>query len=220
MWEKLINGAIKYPISFTSDFIPLIPIIAGFFYYKYLSKESRLLFYFTILYFLIAIYSLWENLLGKNNLYLFNLSDLLEIIFISIIFYQLNHQKTKRILILVLLLVSVAIGIYEFDFNDFAYFPYVINRIFYLIFVFIYFHTLLSETVVKNILIHPPFWLCAGLVVYSTGSLLIFLFGKHLLSKNALDELFVPFYDIICITNFICRILIAGSFVVSKFDKQ
>jgi hypothetical protein len=220
MWEKLINVAIKYPISFTSDFIPLIPIIAGIIYYEYLSKESRLLFYFTIIYFFIAIYSLWKNLHGQNNLALFNFSDLLEIIFISIVFYQLNHQKTKQILILALLLISVGIGIYKFDFEDFAYFPYVINRIFYLIFVFIYFHTLLSETAVKNILIHPPFWLCAGLIVYSTGSLLIFLFGKHLLSKNAPDDLFVPFYDIVCITNFICRILIGGSFVVSKFDKQ
>lgn len=220
MWEKLIDAIAKYPISFVSDIIALIPIIAGIIYYKYLLKESRLLLYFTIIYFLIAIYSIWTSLLLENNLALFNLSDLLEIIFISIIFYQLNHQKTKRILILALFLISVGIGIYKFDFKDFAYFPYVINRIFYLIFVFIYFHTLLSETVVKNILIHPPFWLCAGLIVYSTGSLLIFLFGKHLLSINAPDELFGPFYDIVCITNIIFRILIAGSFVVSKFDKQ
>lgn len=217
MWEKLVNTAIKFPISFTSDFIALLPIIIGIIYFKTLSRENRLLLFFTIIYFLIALCSIWKSLQTQNNLALFNLSDLIEIIFISIIFFQLNNQKLKQVIILVLFVVSVGIGIYKFDFEDFAYFPYVINRIVYLIYVFIYFHTLLSETKVKNILTHPPFWLCAGLIVYSTGSLLIFLFGKHILSINAPDELFGPFFNIVCITNIICRILIGGSFYVSKY---
>lgn len=219
MWEKLISVAIKYPISLASDLFVLLPFIVGIFYFKYLSKESRLLFYFLIIYALIAIYSIWKALYAQNNLAFINLLDSIELLFLSIIFFHLNSQKAKRIFILTLGLAGISIAIYKFDFVDFAYFPYVVNRIIYLVFVFIYFHTLLSETLVKNILLHPPFWLCAGLIVYSTGSLLIFLFGKHLLSVNAPDELFAPFYNIVCITNIIFRILIGISFFVNKFEK-
>lgn len=219
MWEKLLSLINKYPIVEISDFISIIPIIIGVFFYKSLSKEFKLLLYFLVVYFLLGLYSTWLSVLTKNNIYILNFVEILEISTICLIFFQINSQSYKRFLMITLLGSAIFVGFWKFDFIEFAYFPYVLNRLSYVIIVFIYFHTLLSEISAKNILTHPPFWLCAGLVIYSTGSVLIFLFGKQIFSINAPDKLFLQFYNIISIINIMFRLLIGVSFFVSKYEK-
>lgn len=219
MWDRFISQTLKFPILMASVFATVIPIAIGFFRYKYLSKENKILLYYLVVYFLLDLDSLWLNLNRKSNIFNFNFSELLEISVICYVFFQLNTTKIKRIFTTLLFFVCIIIGIWKFDFVEFSYFPYTINRLSYLVLVFTYFDTLLAETSVKNILIHSPFWLCAGLIIYSTGSLLIFLFGKQIFSINAPDELFIQFYTLVSIINIIFRLLLGVSFFVSKYEK-
>lgn len=219
MWERYIYLINKYPLIAISDLATIIPLILGVICYSHLSKENRLLFYFLIVHFLLDLDSVWISVKNQNNLNIFNFTEILEVTTICLVFLQLNKQRFKKILILFLLILSVSIGIWKFDFNEFAFIPYVINRLSYVIIVLIYFNTLLSEISVKNILLHPPFWLCAGLIIYATGSVIIFLFGNQILASTAPHEQFVLFYSLISIINIIFRILISVSFLVSKYEK-
>ncbi|CAH0994049.1 hypothetical protein EMA8858_00156 [Emticicia aquatica] len=220
MWERYIYLINKYPFIAVSDVITLCPLLIGIISYKYLSKENKLLFYFIIVHFLLDLQSVWISVKNQNNLNIFNFTELLEVTIICLVFLQLNSQYFKKWLIAFLLFTCVFVGIWKFDFAEFAFVPYVLNRLSYVIVVFIYFNTLLSETSVKNILTHPPFWLCAGLIVYSTGSVIIFLFGKQILASDAPHEKFVFFYSIISIINIFFRLLICVSFFVSKYEKK
>ncbi len=219
MWERYTTLINKYPVVASSDLIAIFPIVLGIICYKYLSKESKLLFYFLVVHFLLDLLSVWLSVKSQNNLNIFNFTEILEVAIICIVFFRLNNQRIKQFLIIVLFSICVFVGIWKFDFFEFANIPYVLNRLTYLSIVFIYFHTLLSEISVKNILIHPPFWLCAGLIIYSTGSLLIFLFGGKILSIHSPQDVFIKFYTIVSFINIIFRILIGVSFFVSKFEK-
>jgi hypothetical protein len=123
-------------------------------------------------------------------------------------------------LIISSLISCVFIGIWKFDFNEFAFIPYVVNRLSYVILVFLYFNTLLSEISVKNILLHPPFWLCAALTIYSTGSIIIFLFGPQILLTTSPSKNFILFYTIISVINILFRLIVGVSFFVSKYEKS
>ncbi len=220
MWERYVYLIYKYPWVALSDVIIALPIIIGIISFKHLSKENKLLFYFLVVHFLFDLLSVWLSVKNQNNLNIFNFTEILEVAVICFIFFQLNNQKAKRILIITLFLICIFIGIWKFEYTEFAFIPYVLNRLCYVVIVFLYFNTLLSEFSVKNILTHPPFWLCSGLIIYSTGSVIIFLFGKQILSTTAPQEKFVLFYSIISIINIIFRFLIGVSFFVSKYEKR
>ncbi|AFK03922.1 hypothetical protein Emtol_2787 [Emticicia oligotrophica DSM 17448] len=220
MWERYMYLYSKYPITATSDIITIFPVIVGIIFYKYLSKEIKTLFYFSVIHFIGDIYSTWLSVKWTNNLHIFNILEIVEASGMCFIFWMLFKQSTKKKLLLMLLITVLSIGIFKFRATEFAFIPYVFNRLCYMILVFLYFHTLLSETSVKNILTHPPFWLCATLTIYSTGSIIIFLFGEQILSSTAPHEKFTLFYDFISVINILCRTLICVVFFVSKYEKN
>lgn len=220
MWEQYIELFTKYPIVALSDIITFVPIFVGLLCYKYLSKESKVLMYFLVFHFLLDIYAAWLSVKSINNLNVFNFAEICEVATICFIFFRLNKQSNKKLTIIFLLLLSVGIGIWKFHFSEFALIPYVLNRFCYVIIVFIYFSKLLSEISVQNILLHSPFWLCAALIIYSTGSIIIFLFGPQILLTTSPNKDFIVFYSIIPVINILFRLLIAVSFFVSKFSSQ
>lgn len=220
MWDRYMYLYNKYPITATSDVITIFPVIVGIIYYKYLSKEFKVLFYFSVIHFIGDIYSTWLSVKWVNNLNIFNILEIIEVSTMCFIFWMFAKQPLKKNFLLILLITIFSIGIFKFRATEFAFIPYVFNRLCYMVLVFIYFNTLLSEISVKNILLHPPFWLSATLTIYSTGSIIIFLFGEQILSSTAPHDKFMLFYDIISVINILFRLLICVAFFVSKYEKK
>jgi hypothetical protein len=79
---------------------------------------------------------------------------------------------------------------------------------------------LLAQMKVKNILKHSLFWVSSGIIIQSTGTILIFLFSKIILSTQAAPDIFFRYWNFILVMYIIFCLLVSIGLWVSKYDTE
>ncbi len=192
-------------------YIPLLPALVAVLKYKSMERHQK---WFAFLLWSIILISFtgdfWFRSTGRNNMPFFHIYILAEFLIFSKVFYIMLKPKksmTRAWIILAgsftfIWVLNVFIGEGWWGFPDYIH---ALEAVIILSFVFKWFMKMLRE---RKIL-HPEktfeFWMCAGLLIYFTGSFLLFLFPKFLIKTG--PEIFDAIWEVTSILIILLYIL-------------
>lgn len=220
MLERLFNLYLEHPLELIHDLCTIVPIFLGLFYADTKKKEIRfLILFFTILF----VRNLISNVYAAhkiNNIFLYNFIGFIEVITFSLLYYVcINRLIYKKIIIIGGAIVTVT-NIIFWENNEFSAGIFTITRIYGLFLALLYFMELLAEMKVKNILKHFLFWISSGIIIQSTGTIIIFLFSKIILSTQTTPVTFFIYWNFILGTYIAFCLFSSIGFWVSKYDEE
>ncbi len=188
MVEQLLETS-----TLISSFSVIIPLIIAVTRFGQLSKPQRLLTYLLITSLVVEVIAnlLWYQ--QKRNLVVYNSFAIVHFNFILLIYQnQLGNTWTKPLKVLMILfnLFFLVDTLFLKKLTDFGYyFNSNITTSASLIFILLalkYFHKLLKEVRYQKLEKNPMFWISAGLTLYYSGTLILFLLGNQVnQDKNA-----------------------------------
>ncbi len=166
----------------------IAPTMVGAFLFRRLITELKTLFAFICITFVLEVIIRVFYELELNNMPFFHLYSFIEFGFITAIYYLLSQDPKWKKGILgiasVFILLSVYNLIYLEGITEFNSNQRYVEGVTLLVFFFGYFFQLMSRPRKEFLESHPFFILTLGLLAYFTGTLLLFLFSKELLSRS------------------------------------
>jgi hypothetical protein len=218
MIERIIDIYMRYPIELMANLSTLVPLITGIIYYKYLPLGIKYLPYFLGFILIRDVVTLIYGVYKLNNLYLYNLSAILEVIFFSYIFYLSINKALFKKIILIATLIVLFTDVFFWIPNDFSPIILTLTRVVQIIITLFYFSELLSALKANNILVHSFFWLSSGLILQATGTFFVSLFSSVVLSKVISHADFNYYWNVNLIMYSIFCFFATVSFWVSKYE--
>lgn len=161
-----------------------LPILVMLFRFKRFTK----LFWTLAVLLLVALiisysaYILYQN--RTNNMYLLHIYTVLEYALWSIFYYQLFEKKVaKKIIVSMLLLFvifSITNTIYWQSLEMFNSYSRSVESAFLLCFAIAWFYKVFVDSKIIKLESHPVFWINSGVLVYFSGSFLLFITNNFL----------------------------------------
>jgi hypothetical protein len=176
--EITIDYITKFPLALLESLCVLVPIIIGVTKWSKLSLPIKLVVVNFILLLVLDI-PLWIMAIqGIHNYHISNLQELLASSLLLYIIYLLLESFNKNWLYIVLGIYLI-VAIYDFNWEDYSSWIFSYPRALFIILSFIFFNELLNKLEIKNLLLYSNFWLFTGILLSSTGTLLMFFFINY-----------------------------------------
>ncbi len=221
MWERFNNLVSTAPSLLLASTAILLPIIVAFLRRAYLTFELKTLLSFLLTYLVFDISEWILALFRINNMYLHNISELAGMLITGFLYYRiLINSRFKQRIVIVLISLVILQNILQFSWGELAGYSFTLNKVVLISFVFLHFHSIITEMKITNILLHSPFWISSAFMVFSCGMLFIYLFWNYTLSTSSQKEIFRLYSDIEQIFRIISLILFSFGFWTSKFANQ
>lgn len=221
MWERFISMSSRNPITLLASLATWLPIILAIYGRKKLTSELKILLFYLLIY---AVFDISEWITAsakKNNLYLHNINEWIGMLITGWLYHKiLESSSVKKKIVVVLTLIAVINSIFKFSWEEIAGYSFTLNKVVIITFVFLHFHSIITEVKVSNILKHPPFWISAAFLIFACGMLFIYLFWHYTLATTTQKEMFRLYNKIGQAFIFIFMILLSFAFWTSKFTKQ
>lgn len=219
MIYRFIEYIQKYPLSLFESFCVIVPIIIGLAFYKKLSKPLLFLWLYPLSY-LITDIPIWYRALNKVNNYLFiNIQEIIGAV-ILLIFFNMVLEKLSRTGFLISLLCLLVTAFLGFEEKITSTPIYVVNRIAFIFFCFMFFYQLLEKLNIKNLLYYPYFWIFSGILIYSCGTLFMYLYPQVTVSFDIKQETWTFFSNMKDIFKILLHMFLAIGFGVSRYTKR
>lgn len=222
MWERFLSMSSKSPLLLLASITTWLPIIIAIYGRKKLTSELKILLFYLIAYVIFDICE-WITAAAKlHNAYLHNINESVGMIITGWLYFKIvETSPTKQKVVIALTLITALNSIFRFSWEEVAGYSFTLNKTAVITFVFLHFHSIITEVRVSNILKHPPFWISAAFLILACGTLFIYLFWQYTISTTTQKELYRLYFSIISQT-FICifMILLSIAFWTSKFSEQ
>jgi hypothetical protein len=216
MFQRILKIAIENPPIFLASFLPIVVLFLALYRIKYLTRSTKYISLFLIL-FIVTDLPLWiTSGLQLNNLAYYFSRDTFISIFLASTFFIGN--KIDKIPLLIIIGIMVTILFLQW-FGGVGYGEYLwINRILLAGIVIFYFFRLLQTPKVKDIIVFPFFWISSGILFYNLGTFIIYFFFRYSIKSNTeREKYFANLSDLALIVLFL--LFGVAFFVLKKNDK-
>lgn len=211
---KISSGEVLLPIQ---SILLLVVFCIGVFLFRKKSVTVKYLVVFLLISTCFDIAQWITALNAIHNRFVFNFKDIFEFLAISTLYYfLLNKSKIKKWVVILSVIISIIFFYLNFNWEEIAGYAVTLNRIFVAIYVLLFLHSLLSDFTIENMLLYSPFWITAGFMFYSFGSIFINLFWIYGLSLEADKDAIRFSQSIELIVQIISLILWAIAIFVDK----
>lgn len=176
-------------LIYISSLIVIAPLLIFIGRWSRLSAVQKLLGWLIVFTFLIQVpsFALW--LQSKNNLPFVHLYTLGEVVLLSLIYWtQFDNKLLKKGVLIVsasLLLFSIINSVFIQSIYTFNSNAATLENCVLIFYSLIYFNQLLRAPELSDLGANPMFWINAGVLVYFSGSLIVFLTSNYLIPKSS-----------------------------------
>ncbi len=222
MWERFISMSLKNPLTLLASITAWLPIIIAVYGRQKLTSELKILLFYLITYVIFDILE-WVTAAARlHNAYLHNINEWVGMLITGWLYFKIvESSRTKQKVVITLTLIAILNNIFRFSWEEVAGYSFTLNKAVVISFVFLHFHSIITEIRISNILKHPPFWISAAFLIFACGTLFIYLFWQYTISTTTQKELFrLYFGNITQLFIFTFMILLSIAFWTSKFTKQ
>ncbi|UYZ62108.1 hypothetical protein [Hymenobacter weizhouensis] len=171
-------------LNYLSAFSILLPIGAAGSRYQNLNQVLRRLAWFFFLSGLFDVVLAITNHFVIRNLPLFHLFTAVNLLFLAALYYHTLHGKLVRRLVLVAAAAGlVFVGYNAFFLEGIWQFPSLSitgQSLLFIVLALVYFYQLLQEPAEVPIEKQPLFWINAGVLLYFSGNLFLFMLQNWL----------------------------------------
>lgn len=184
-----MNKEVAGLIMDLASFVSLLPLGMAIIRRRYLMQEQNILFALVVSAFVIEALSFFiGRILHQHNLFLLHIYTVIEFVALSTIYrFQLKSLYGARLFnVLLGVFIPVAIlNAWVVDsssmFNDYAR---ALEAFILIMLVLSYFYKTLVDLKIQSLEREPMFWINAGVLIYFSGSLFIFIFGNFFSSSK------------------------------------
>lgn len=186
-----------------------IPLIIGLIRYKRLDKSQTLLFYLLIFAFStelvanILLYNRIHNLPVYNFFALINFNFLLRLYVLHI---KIERRKFFNYFQLLFNLFAICNVIFIQDYRTFNSNWIVAASVIFLSLALNYFYKLLKEVKYQRLERNPMFWFNSGIVIYYSGTLILFFLGNSVAHNDLATEVIMAAWGLNSIFNFMLNL--------------
>ncbi|NBA87999.1 hypothetical protein GVN16_19670 [Emticicia sp. CRIBPO] len=216
-FENILTIATNYPIFAIATLLPFFICLFVWFKKFPLNSPLKLILLFSFYHF-VSDLPLWiTSSMNINNQIYYYIRDYSLHTFILFIYLKLEESESKKkfirrvIIFLILITLPVLPDLKKnHDLVIIFYKMGVISA------VFIHFNTIIHQIKVRNLFNYPFFWISSGILLFTSGSILVALFGKYVLYNTSdvpLTRIFTQFVELLSISMFL---LIGVGFIKTK----
>ena len=170
-------------------YIPLLPALLALVKWKSLNTSQR---WFALLLWLIILISfsgyLWVRETKHNNMPFFHVYILVEYLLLLQTFRLFFKGSIKDRIWLILGVGYTTVWLVNVFFLEgwwaFPDYIHVLEVVIMLVIISLWFRKMLKEKVIRNPERTFEFWICAGLVIFFMGNLMLFIFPKFIINKG------------------------------------
>jgi len=207
-------------IKALSVYSVVLPLLVGLIKIKRLNKPFKVLFIYVVVSFATEQYAVYLLQVIDNNLFLLHIYVAFELLAFLYIYYLILPQNNYRRLIKIYGVVYLVVGVFNAAQNILAYPTYArgVESIMLISLAIIFFYNLIKELSVLRIEKHGYFWMNAGILLYFSGALIIFIIFNYYSQISELKlALYYSFIHSSC--NIIKNILFTLAFVYAPWNK-
>lgn len=170
---------------FFATWIIIIPVVTGTLRYGNLSKECRIIFFFTIIACITEITSYITRSRGINNMPLLHIYTVIEFVIISW-FYHLLFKRIFSFSPLPLIAVLFVIGsiinsLWIQEILSFNSYIRGIEAVLIILYALIILYVFFFQPDAKKTVDDPVFWINAGILIYFSGATTLFILSNYIL---------------------------------------
>ncbi len=172
-----------------SYIILFLPLTIGAFGYKALSKDQKLIFLFVIATFVNDSLSLLLKVLHETNLWVYHF--FVPVSFVIVLRVYAHHlsrnlfvNRTFNIVSLTFVALAVINSVWVQKLDDFNSNMISLSSFIYMILAIRYFYRLIKTRKQERLEREPMVWFNTGVLLYHSGSLILFLFVNNLIDGS------------------------------------
>jgi cell division protein FtsW (lipid II flippase) len=218
--HEIVRIGTSYPEYAVGSLVPFLPLIIGFITWKFSTKSSRTIFWFTVFFILTDIPTWVTTALDINNL-LYNDTKIfaVNIFLLALYFIGLKRKSDKKILtgylgIMVLGLILQLFGVIEKGKHNW------INVLLLGSVAVWYFVRLIDYPKIRDLLSYPFFWFNTGILFYCFSTLLIYFFFQFSITPDIKGPTYFLFRSILEYLTSVMFVLFAIGFLNLKKNSQ
>lgn len=167
----------------------VFPLSLCIYNYANLSSLQKLIGLLVLVTILGELGSNWAAEYYKNNIPVFHLFTLIQFTLFTFIMEKGLHPWPPKIIFKCLRISFIIFALLDAfwwnGINNFNNYARPLSSILLICFALTFFYKTLKELQIKNLESVPLFWLSIGVLIYYSGSLLIFLFTNYVKSSDA-----------------------------------
>ena len=175
-------------LSYVSAYFSIIPVIIGFYRYRFLKENEKIILLLVIFATLTEFVNLfYEYLLISRNISLINIYFIVEALTISFFYYRFFESKNFKSLTVIAGILFLIVSVQQILAHDKDMMNHVsvtLESVMVTLFSVLTFHQLLQKGVYSNILHAPVFWINSAFLFYFTGNFFLHLFSNYLLTHS------------------------------------
>jgi len=220
MLDYYLDNIALYPFAYVPDLFLLIAVVSGLVNIRYLNQQTRWLLWLVMLSTVIELIMLHYASNYENNHYLINLTSLVETVCLSVIYGLEIENKASRRWIIIGLAGYLITFFYAYKWTQIAEYMIGVQRLLMIFFVILHFQYLLNNMRVPNLLAYTMFWVSAGVMLYASGTLFIFLFVHKTLNNPLPDSDFTWYLGFTRVFTCLFYTIIATSFWLRRREAR
>ena len=187
----------------------LLPFAVGMLRFKYLKEEYKLLLAYLTASVLVETWGEVTFFMGsKGNMIGYNIYTILEVTLLGLLYYQFIKTQVFRQIVLISIVVFDLLATYRLIADPHAYddLSWSLSNALLIVYVLLFFYDLLKQPEIAVLTRYPMFWISSGILIFFSGTIFVFLFGKYIISDmDAMGDL----WDMIKWLNILYNILLA-----------
>lgn len=202
-------------LNYISAFSILLPVGAGLLHY---GQYVDFLRWLTVFFVISAFFDLAlavTNYFGIHNLFLFHVFALVNLLFLAGFYYLIFDKKIVRQLLVgtafFILLLALARSAQVGSWQQFPSFSITLQGILFIFLALLYFYQLVRRQTLVPIERQPLFWINAGVLLYFSGNLFLFMLQSRLGGSE--HAAYNAYWVIHSIVNTIANVLYAVGFL-------
>lgn len=169
----------------------LLPIFIAFLRFKYLTDAAKALLVYLCTNALVSIVIKYTATHKINNLPIFHLYTLIELILLAEVYKKLiGFKKTITIVQFLFLVACVVNAIFFQSIFTFNTYTRPLEAFIVMLFAVNYFAKIFTDTSKIKLSEMPGFWFNTGLFLYFSGAFMLFIFSNFLLSPSVSQKSF------------------------------
>ena len=163
----------------------LLPLLAGWIRYRYLSPGLQNIFWFCVFAFLLDACARILWLLSIPNLFFGHISTLVEFLFLAnafrLTFGNFISSKLMYGVMVAFSILAIANSLFIQDFEHNNSYIKILEAAILILLSMAYYYKLVREMKVFHLERHPFFWINTAILIYFSSSLFVFIYSNYLL---------------------------------------
>jgi len=208
-------------LDYINHIFILLPIVTGIYRRHYVAdyRELRIAVSYFCIVFMLKTIQLYSSPVWRSVQF-YNLYMIVEALLIGWMYFYIFEKKFYKRYVLIATSLCVILTSLTYKVGNFSATGDTVFRLFCVNLSLFHFIKLIDQMRVATILLYSLFWISGGLLIYSAGTLCIYLISQFVIGEFSDADTFHFYWNVKQFLSIVFCIMAAVGMWVSKYDRE